>query len=51
MTPINPSPEEIKAACERIRAAWSEAELRKRAAWGFSEPVTAAVVGDEEVGE
>ena len=51
MTPIDPTPEEIKAACERIRAGWSEAELRKRAAWMLSAPVVAAVVGDEKVGE
>lgn len=39
MTPVDPSPQEIAEACERIRAGWSEAELRKRSAWMFTGPV------------
>lgn len=33
MTSYDPSPSEIAAACERIRAGWSEAETRRRSAW------------------
>jgi len=44
MTPYDPSEEEIAAACEQIRAGWSEHERRKRMAWAVSEPVTVAAV-------
>lgn len=39
MIPYDPSEEEIAAACEQIRAGWSESETRRRAAWAVSEPV------------
>jgi hypothetical protein len=40
VTPNDPTPAEIAAACEQIRSRWSEAETRKRSAWAVSEPVT-----------
>jgi hypothetical protein len=48
MTPIEPTPEQIAAACERIRARWSEHERRKRSAWQDCEWVAPAVAFDEE---
>ena len=42
--PYDPSEEEIAAACERIRAGWSEHERRKRMAWAESGEWTAPVV-------
>ena len=51
MTPYDPSEAEIDAACELIRAGWSESELRKRSAWAASEPVTAPEVDVDEVPE
>jgi len=32
-----PTPEEIKAACEAIRATWTEATRRQRAAWMYEQ--------------
>lgn len=32
-----PTPDEIKAACEAIRATWSEAVRRQRAAWMYEQ--------------
>jgi hypothetical protein len=29
----NPSPDEIRRACEEIRSTWSEREHRRRAGW------------------
>lgn len=48
MQPNDPSEAEIEAACERIRAGWSEAELRRRSAWAVSEAWTAPEVAIED---
>lgn len=45
----DPTPAEIRQACEAIRAGWSEAEIRRRSAWAVSEPVTAPEVDVDEV--
>ena len=48
----DPTPAEIKAACEAIRAGWSEAETRRRSAWceceRWTAPEVAEVVDDYE---
>ena len=36
--PYDPMPAETAAACEQIRAGWSESERRKRLAWAECEP-------------
>ncbi len=38
-TSYDPTPEQIAEACERIRAGWSEAELRRRGAWAYQAEV------------
>jgi hypothetical protein len=45
---IDPTPEQIAVACERIRAGWSEYERRKRAAWQDCEWTAPAVAFDDE---
>lgn len=48
--PQDPTPEEIRAGCEAIRAGWSAAELRRRSRWAQSERVEVEFVGAEEIG-
>ena len=47
--PTDPTPEEIAAGTERIRAGWSPGETRRRAAWADAGAWTApAVEFDDE---
>ena len=47
----DPTPEEIRSKCEKIRATWSEQETRKRSAWAASPRWTAPTIelDDEEL--
>jgi hypothetical protein len=45
---IDPSEEQIAAACARIRAGWSEYERRKRSAWQTCAWTAPAVAFDDE---
>jgi hypothetical protein len=51
MQTADPSPEQIAAECERIRATWSEQETRKRSAWATSPRWVAPKVEVDELGE
>ncbi|QDT75758.1 hypothetical protein [Lacipirellula limnantheis] len=43
-----PTPEEIAAECELIRASWSPAERRRRCAWAITGRVTVTEVHADE---
>jgi hypothetical protein len=47
----DPTPAEIAAACERIRAGWSESETRRRSAWAECEAWTAPTIEIDEDGD
>ncbi|MGD9856527.1 MAG: hypothetical protein AB7U20_16390 [Planctomycetaceae bacterium] len=45
MTPIDPSPDELAAACREIQAGWSEGDELARRTGPHAEPWTVPAVG------